>query len=68
MYVFEDIVNDLRLTFILQKLPTVLITLTPGRRNKFIDGPKAKVPIAGLPIMDVKTRWNSRLKLLYQAY
>ena len=46
----------------------VLITLTPGRRNKFIDCQKAKVRIAGLPIMDVKTSWNSILELLESAY
>jgi hypothetical protein len=46
----------------------VLITLTPGRRNEFIDCQKAKVRIAVLPIMDVKTRWNSTLKLLERAY
>ena len=45
-----------------------LITLTPGRRNEFIDCPEAKVRIAVLPILDVKTRWNSTLELLEQAY
>jgi len=46
----------------------VLITLTPGRRNEFIDCQKAKVRIAVLPIIDVKTRWNSTLELLERAY
>jgi len=46
----------------------VLITLTPGRRNEFIHCEKAKVRIAVLPIMDVKTRWNSTLELLEHAY
>jgi len=46
----------------------VLITLTPGRRNEFIDCQKAKVRIAVLPITDVKTRWNSTLELLERAY
>jgi len=46
----------------------VLITLTPGRRNEFIDCQKAKVRIAVLPIMDVKTRWNWTLELLKCAY
>jgi len=46
----------------------VLITLTPGRRNEFIDCQKAKVHIAVLPIMNVKTRWNSTLELLDCAY
>ena len=46
----------------------VLITLTPGRQNEFIDCQKAKVRIAVLPIMDVKTRWNSTLELLKCAY
>jgi len=46
----------------------VLITLTPGRRNEFIHCQKAKVCIARLPIMDVKTRWNSTLEWLEWAY
>jgi hypothetical protein len=46
----------------------VLIKLTPGRRNKFIDCQKAKVRIAVLPIMDVKTRSNSTLELLERFY
>jgi hypothetical protein len=46
----------------------VLITLTPGLRNEFIDCQKAKVRIAVLPIMDVKTHWNSTLELLERAY
>jgi len=46
----------------------VLITRTPGRRNEFIDCQKAKVRIAVLPIMDVKTCWNSTLELLERAY
>jgi len=46
----------------------VLIPLTPGRRDEFIDCQKAKVCIAVLPIMDVKTRWNSTLELLKRAY
>jgi len=46
----------------------VLITLTAGRRNEFIDCQKAKVRIAVLPVMDVKTRWNSTLELVERAY
>jgi len=46
----------------------VLITLTAGGRNEFIDCQKAKVRIAVLPIMDVKTHWNSTLELLEHAY
>jgi hypothetical protein len=46
----------------------VLITLTPSRRNEFIDCQKAKVRIAVLPIMDVKTSWNATLELLERAY
>jgi len=46
----------------------VLITLTPGRRNEFIDCQKAKVRITVLPIMDVKTGWNLTMELLEQAY
>jgi len=46
----------------------VLITPTPGRRNDFIDCQKAKVRIAVLPVMDVKTCWNSTLELLEHTY
>jgi len=46
----------------------VLITLIPGHRNESIEFQKAKVRIAVLPIMDVKTRWNSTLVLLERAY
>ena len=46
----------------------VLITLTLGQRNEFIECQKAKVRIAVLPIMDVKTPWNSTLELLERAY
>jgi hypothetical protein len=42
----------------------VLITLTPGRRQEFIDCQKAMVRIAILPIMEVKTPWNSTLELV----
>jgi hypothetical protein len=41
--------------------------LTPGRQNELIDCHKAEVRIAVLPIMDVKTRWNSTLELLELA-
>jgi hypothetical protein len=66
--VFHDILKVLKLTFIKQRILAVLITLTPGHRNEFIDCQKAKVRIAVLPIMDVKTRWNSTLELLERAY
>jgi len=46
----------------------VLITLTPGRRNKFIDSQTANARIAVLPIIDVKTLWNSTLELCECAY
>jgi len=46
----------------------VLITLTPGSRNEFIDCQKAKVCIAVLPTIEWKTRWNSTLELLKRAY
>jgi len=46
----------------------VLITLTPGGRNEVINCQKAKIRIAVLPIMDVKTRWNSTLELLERDY
>jgi len=45
----------------------ILITLTPGRRNEFIDCQKAKVRIAVLPILDVKRLWNSTQELLGRA-
>jgi len=45
----------------------VLITLTPGRWNEFIDCQKAKVRIVVLPIMDVETRWNSTVELLERS-
>jgi len=46
----------------------VLITLTPGRQNEFIECREAKVRIAVLQIMDVKTPWNTTLELLKRAY
>ena len=46
----------------------VLSTLTPGRRNEFIKCQRAKVRMAVLPILDVKTRWNTTLQLLENAY
>jgi len=46
----------------------VLITRTLGRRNKFIDCQKAKVRMAVLHIMDVKTHSNSTLELLEHTY
>jgi len=46
----------------------VLITLTPGRRNEFIDCQQDNVRIAVQLFMDVNTHWNSTLELLEQAY
>jgi hypothetical protein len=46
----------------------VLITLTPGCWDELIDCQEGKVRIAELPIFNVKTRWNSTLELLEQAY
>jgi len=46
----------------------VLITLTPGCRNEFIDSQKAKVRIAVLSIMDVRKHWSSTLELLEHAF
>jgi len=46
----------------------VFITLSPGRRNEFIDSQKAKVRIAVHPIMDVKKHRNFTLELLERAY
>jgi len=68
MYVFQYILEVLKLTFIKQRMLAVLITQTPDRRNEFIDSQKAKVRIAVHPIMDVKTRWNSTLEMLELAY
>jgi len=47
---------------------TVLITLTPGRHNKFIECQNSKICITVLPIIDVKTHRNSTLELLEWAY
>jgi hypothetical protein len=58
----------LKLTFIKQRMLAVLITLTPGHPNEFIDCQKGKVRIAVFPIMNVKTRWYSTLELLERAY
>jgi hypothetical protein len=44
-----------------------LITLTPVRRNKFIDCQKGTVRIAILPIMDIKKLWNTTLELFERA-
>jgi len=46
----------------------VLITLSPGRRKECIDCQNATLRIAVLPIMDVKTHWNSTAKLFECAY
>jgi hypothetical protein len=65
---FHDIVKVLKLNFIKQRMLAVLITIPAGRRNECIDCQKAKVRIAALPIMDVKTHWNATLELLERAY
>ena len=49
-------------------MPAVLIMLTSGRRNEFIDCQIAKVRIAVLTIMDEKSCWNSTRELLERAY
>jgi hypothetical protein len=67
-YVFYDILKALKLTFIKQRMLAELSTLTPGRQNEFIDCQKAKVRIVVLPIIDVKTPWNTTLELLERAY
>jgi hypothetical protein len=36
-YVFQDNVNDLKLTFIKQRMLVVMIMLTSGGQNEFID-------------------------------
>jgi len=58
----------LKLTLKKQRTLAVLITLTPGCQNKFIDCEKATVRIALLPIMDLTTRWNSTLEFVQCAY
>jgi hypothetical protein len=58
----------LKLTFIKQRMLAELSMLTPGRRNEFIDCQKAKVRIVVLPIIDVKTPWNTTLEWLERAY
>ena len=58
----------LKQTGIYQRMLPVLITLTPGRRNDFIDCQKATVRIAVLPIMDLKIQWNLTLELPERAY
>jgi hypothetical protein len=45
-----------------------LNTLTAGHRNEFIACQKPKLRLAVLPVMDVKTHWNSTLELLKRAY
>jgi len=67
-YVFHDILKVLKLTFVWLRMLAVLITLTPCRWNELIDCQKAKVCIAVLLIIDVKTCWNSTLKLLDCTY
>jgi len=46
----------------------LLITLTLGCRNKFIDCHNAKVRIVAIPVLDVKTCWNSILQLFERAF
>ena len=45
----------------------MLITLTPGHRNEFIDYQRVKERIAVLPIMDVQSWSNSTEELLERA-
>ena len=46
----------------------LLITLTHGCRNVFIECERAKFRIVLPCIMDVKTPWNSTMELLEHAY
>jgi len=46
----------------------VLIMLTPGRRNNFIECQNAKVRFVVLPIMDLKIHWNITMEVLERAY
>jgi len=64
----EDILTDLKPTFIEQSILGVLITYTPGRRSEFNDCQNTKVPIAVRSIMDVNTHWNWTVQLLEWAY
>jgi len=54
----------LKQTIILQRLLPVLIILSPGCCNGFIDCQKATVHVVGLPIIAVNIQRNSTL-LLY---
>jgi len=45
-----------------------MITLTPSLRNDFNDWQKAKIQIAVLPNMDLKTFWIFSLQLFERAY
>jgi hypothetical protein len=45
----------------------VLISLTPSRRKECIDSEKVKVCISVIPIMDVKTLWNSIMEVLERS-
>jgi len=47
---------------------TVLIMLTTGHRNEFMDCQIAEVQISVIPTTDVKTLWNSTVELLERAY
>jgi hypothetical protein len=67
-YLFDDIVNNLKLTLILERILAVLITLTPGLCNKLVDCQKANVRIAVRPLMDLETQWNSTVQLLKQVF
>jgi hypothetical protein len=66
--ILYDISKVLKLNFIYQRMFAISITLTRGSQNEFIEYQKAKVRIAVLPIIDVKTLWNSPWELLEQAY
>jgi len=46
----------------------VLITLRPGGQDEFPDCQPPNLPIAVLPILDVRTCWNSTLELGERAY
>jgi len=67
-YVFQHILKLLKLTFINQRMLAVLITLTPGRWNGFIDRQTAKFHIAVQPITDLNKHWNWSLELLECTY
>jgi len=65
---FEHILKVLKLIMTFQRELAVVNMQTPGHQNEFIDCPTANVWITVLPIVNVKTLWNSTFKLLEGAF